>query len=214
MATAHAHAHTHTRTRARPPPPLSYTHTHTKLAGIKTWVERTRDRGAKEFREYRLFDWFALLLPCLRWLRTYKLKEYLMVRCWGGVCVCVRECVCVCVCACACVDGEVTRCCTRDGSRRYLPAWRCKSPCAARVPAAVPRCTWPRPLPPAAVGPACRHLCGLHDRAAGEGACCQLTAMPVDAQQSAGGGGGGRGTAARRTVHAQAAHTCSPDLGA
>lgn len=50
-------------------------------AGIKNWVDKTRDSGSKAFREYTLFDWFALFLPCLKWLRTYKIKEYLLVSC-------------------------------------------------------------------------------------------------------------------------------------
>jgi hypothetical protein len=37
-------------------------------------------RGSKAFKEYSSFDWCALFLPCLRWLRTYKLKEWLLVR--------------------------------------------------------------------------------------------------------------------------------------
>ena len=28
-------------------------------------------------RTYTVYDWFAHFLPCLVWLRTYKLKEYL-----------------------------------------------------------------------------------------------------------------------------------------
>lgn len=36
-------------------------------------------RGSKAFREFTLFDWLALFLPCLKWLRTYKIKEYLVV---------------------------------------------------------------------------------------------------------------------------------------
>jgi hypothetical protein len=37
-------------------------------------------RGSKAFREYTPFDWAVLFLPCLRWLRTYKVKEWLLVR--------------------------------------------------------------------------------------------------------------------------------------
>jgi hypothetical protein len=48
-------------------------------AGLRTWFERTRDRGKKSFRERSLFDWCAALLPCLTWLRTYKIKEFLVV---------------------------------------------------------------------------------------------------------------------------------------
>ncbi len=36
--------------------------------------------GSKAIHEYTAFDWAALFLPCLTWLRTYKIKEYLMVR--------------------------------------------------------------------------------------------------------------------------------------
>lgn len=48
-------------------------------AGLRTWFERTRDRGKKSFRDRTVFDWFAAFLPCLTWLRTYKIKEYLVV---------------------------------------------------------------------------------------------------------------------------------------
>lgn len=48
-------------------------------AGLRTWFERTRDRGKKSYKDRSLFDWFAAFLPCLAWLRTYKIKEFLMV---------------------------------------------------------------------------------------------------------------------------------------
>lgn len=48
-------------------------------AGLRTWFERTRDRGKKSFKDRSLFDWAAAVLPCLGWLRTYKIKEYLIV---------------------------------------------------------------------------------------------------------------------------------------
>lgn len=44
-----------------------------------SWFERTRDRGKKSYRDRSLFDWCAAFLPCLAWLRTYKIKEFLMV---------------------------------------------------------------------------------------------------------------------------------------
>eukprot|EP00878_Enallax_costatus_P007429 GHUV01007780.1.p1 GENE.GHUV01007780.1~~GHUV01007780.1.p1 ORF type:complete len:422 (+),score=57.02 GHUV01007780.1:303-1568(+) len=55
--------------------------------GIKSWVEKTRDRGSKAFREYTLFDWCAWFLPCLTWLRTYKIKEYLLWDLLAGISV-------------------------------------------------------------------------------------------------------------------------------
>ena len=29
---------------------------------------------------FRWHDWLALLLPCVRWLRTYRVKKFLLVR--------------------------------------------------------------------------------------------------------------------------------------
>lgn len=47
--------------------------------GLRTWFERTRDRGKKSFSDRSLFDWCAAFLPCLTWLRTYKIKEFFIV---------------------------------------------------------------------------------------------------------------------------------------
>eukprot|EP00775_Hariotina_reticulata_P008330 gene8330-8515_t len=58
-----------------------------ELDGLKSWVEKTKDRGSKTFREYTLFDWFAYFLPCLRWLRTYNIKQYLMWDLLAGISV-------------------------------------------------------------------------------------------------------------------------------
>eukprot|EP00879_Flechtneria_rotunda_P022739 GHRR01024015.1.p1 GENE.GHRR01024015.1~~GHRR01024015.1.p1 ORF type:complete len:617 (+),score=164.97 GHRR01024015.1:919-2769(+) len=57
------------------------------FTGIKTWMERTRDRGSKAFKEYTVFDWFALFLPCLKWLQTYSIREYLVWDLLAGISV-------------------------------------------------------------------------------------------------------------------------------
>lgn len=53
---------------------------------------------------YSALDWLAFFLPCVRWLRTYKIREYLFVRgnsrvgmgcdclCWLAKAVASREC--------------------------------------------------------------------------------------------------------------------------
>lgn len=61
-------------------------------AGLRTWFERTRDRGKKNFRDRTLFDWCAVVLPCLTWLRTYKIKEFLVVSSGAAA----SQCCCCC----------------------------------------------------------------------------------------------------------------------
>ncbi|WIA41485.1 hypothetical protein OEZ86_008861 [Tetradesmus obliquus] len=58
-----------------------------ELDGLKNWVEKTRDSGSKAFREFTPFDWAALFLPCLRWLRTYRVKEWLLWDLLAGISV-------------------------------------------------------------------------------------------------------------------------------
>jgi len=36
--------------------------------------------NARAAQRRSLFDWLAVVLPCLQWLRTYKIKENLFVR--------------------------------------------------------------------------------------------------------------------------------------
>lgn len=37
-------------------------------------------RARLRAQHYTVLDWLQLLLPCVKWLRTYKIKEYLLVR--------------------------------------------------------------------------------------------------------------------------------------
>jgi len=50
------------------------------LSGASGWFRDARARHAERCAAYRALDWLALVLPCVRWLRTYRLG-YL----WGDV---------------------------------------------------------------------------------------------------------------------------------
>jgi sulfate transporter 4 len=54
---------------------------------VRRWWVRTRESGAKSARERTAFDWAAVFLPCLTWLRSYSIKENLMWDVLAGVSV-------------------------------------------------------------------------------------------------------------------------------
>lgn len=51
-------------------------------------------RARTSVRGFTALDWLGVFLPCVRWLRTYKLREYLLVRrqavCWPCRQQCMR----------------------------------------------------------------------------------------------------------------------------
>jgi hypothetical protein len=69
------------------PPKHQETLTETKQPNTtkKTQTQPTNstkktNSGSKAYREFGPWDWATMFLPCLAWLRTYRLKEYLLVR--------------------------------------------------------------------------------------------------------------------------------------
>ena len=50
-------------------------------AGAKTQLRTCRLTHARQ--SYTWLDWLCVVLPMMRWVRTYKLKEYLLVRLSG-----------------------------------------------------------------------------------------------------------------------------------
>jgi len=58
--------------------PLSATYDESLVDGITKLVKEQKEQYKKEVEGFSWYDWLAYFIPCFRWLKTYKWKEWLL----------------------------------------------------------------------------------------------------------------------------------------
>ncbi|KAL4440432.1 hypothetical protein ABPG75_003433 [Micractinium tetrahymenae] len=63
----------------------------TAVQRAQRWLQRSRERFADKRQRYSWLDWLSQLLPCLAWLSSYNVKEWLAVDILAGLSVTCME---------------------------------------------------------------------------------------------------------------------------
>lgn len=58
--------------------PLSATYDETLMDGVSKLVKEQKMAYQEQVKEYGWYDWLAFFIPCFRWLKTYRVKEWLL----------------------------------------------------------------------------------------------------------------------------------------